>query len=71
MWGDDIIIHASDVQNVYEVRSILQVGPGTTSGMLKHEVLPWVTLVTCRGYDITSDSYLYRILVRAVLVEVK
>ena len=71
IWGDDIIIHASEVQNVYEVRSILQVGPGTTSGMMKHEVLPWVTLVTCRGFDITSDSYLYRILVRAVLVEVK
>lgn len=71
MWGDDVIIHASELQYVYEVRSILQVGPGTTSAMMKHEALPWVTLVTCRGYNITSDSYRYRILVRAVLVEVK
>ena len=71
MWGDDIIIHVSGAQYVYEVRSILQVRPGTTSGMMKHEASPWVTLVTCRGYDVTSDSYLYRILVRAVLVEVK
>jgi hypothetical protein len=39
--------------------------------MMKHEELPWVTLVTCRGYDVTSNSYLYRVLVRAVLVEVR
>jgi len=39
--------------------------------MLKHEELPWVTLVTCRGYDEASNSYRYRVLVRAVLVEVK
>ncbi|MBE3088451.1 MAG: hypothetical protein IMZ71_04995 [Chloroflexi bacterium] len=53
------------------MRSVQQVGPGSTAAMLKHEELPWVTLVTCRGYDKSSNSYKYRVLVRAVLVEVK
>jgi len=53
------------------VRSVSQVSPGSTAAMLKHEELPWVTLVTCRGYDEASNSYRYRVLVRAVLVEVK
>jgi hypothetical protein len=30
-----------------------------------------MSLVTCRGYDEASNSYRYRVLVRAVLVEVK
>jgi hypothetical protein len=38
---------------------------------LKHEELAWVTLVTCHGYDQASNSYLYRLLVQVVLVEVK
>jgi sortase (surface protein transpeptidase) len=38
---------------------------------LKHEELPWVTLVTCRGYDEATGTYKYRVLVRAELVEVK
>jgi len=47
------------------------VEPDDTAAMLKHETLSWVTLVTCRGYDEASNSYKYRVLVRAVLVEVK
>jgi sortase (surface protein transpeptidase) len=39
--------------------------------MMKHEDKSWVTLVTCQGYDEATDAYKYRILVRAVLVEVK
>jgi LPXTG-site transpeptidase (sortase) family protein len=70
-WGDEVIVHASGAQYVYEVRSVLQAAPGNINTLMKHETLPWVTLVTCRGYDISSDSYLYRLLVRAVLVEVR
>ncbi len=70
-WGDKVIVHAWGAQYVYEVRSVQLVGPGNTDAMMKHEVLPWVTLVTCRGYDQASNSYLYRVLVRAVLLEVK
>ena len=70
-WGDLVIVHSGRAQYVYEVRSILQVAPANTAAMLKHEELPWVTLVTCRGYDEASNSYKYRVLVRAALAEVK
>jgi LPXTG-site transpeptidase (sortase) family protein len=70
-WGDKVIVHAWGAKYVYEVRSVTQVGPGNTAAMMKHETLPWVTLVTCRGYDQASNSYKYRVLVRAVLIEVK
>ncbi len=70
-WGDKVIIHVSGAQYIYEVRSVQQVGPGNTNALMKHEELPWVTLVTCRGYDAATNSYLYRILVRAALVQVK
>jgi LPXTG-site transpeptidase (sortase) family protein len=66
-----VIVHAWGAQYVYEVRSVQQVSPADTAAMMKHEDLPWVTLMTCRGYDEASNSYKYRVLVRAVLVEVK
>jgi len=70
-WGDQIIINAWGSRYVYEVREVLQVTPGDASEMMKHQTLPWLTLVTCRGYDESVNSYLYRVLVRAVLVRVK
>ena len=70
-WGDKIIVHAGGAQYVYEVRSVMQVSSGNTAAMLKHETLPWVTLVTCRDYNQTTGTYKYRVLVRAVLVDVK
>ena len=70
-YGDQIIVHAGDAQYVYEVREVLQVAPGAASSVIKHEELPWVTLITCRGYNEVTDSYKYRVAVRAVLVEVK
>ncbi len=56
---------------VYEVRSVQQISPTNTTALFKHEELPWVTLLSCRGYDAASGTYKYRLLVRAVLVEVK
>ena len=70
-WGDQVIVHAWGAQYVYEVRQVTQVDPGAISSVIEHETLPWVTLVTCRGYDEASDSYKYRVVVRAALVEVK
>ena len=66
-----MIVHAWGAQYVYEVRQVLQVTPEAISLVIKHEELPWVTLITCRGYDEASNSYKYRVVVRAVLVEVK
>ncbi|MDO9129311.1 MAG: sortase, partial [Anaerolineales bacterium] len=72
MWyGDKIIVHAWGQQYVYEVRSVRLVSPGNIASITKHEELPWLTLVTCKGYDEASNSYQYRIVVRAVQVEIK
>jgi LPXTG-site transpeptidase (sortase) family protein len=72
MWyGDKVIVHTGNALYVYEVREVTQVGPKNTAALLKHEELPWITLVTCRGYDESTNSYRFRVLVRAVLVEVK
>ncbi len=72
MWyGDKVIVHAWGGEYVYEVRQVTQVTPDAISSVIKHEELTWLTLVTCRGYDQASNSYKYRVAVRAVLVEVK
>ncbi|MFZ5886998.1 MAG: hypothetical protein ACOYYF_05965 [Chloroflexota bacterium] len=39
--------------------------------VFKHEELDWVTLLTCEGYNPLMGNYLFRRMVRAVLVEVK
>jgi LPXTG-site transpeptidase (sortase) family protein len=70
-WGDQVIVHAWGAQYIYEVRSVMQVTPGAVSSVITHKNMPWVTLVTCRGYDETSNSYTYRVAVGAVLVAVK
>jgi LPXTG-site transpeptidase (sortase) family protein len=70
-YGNQVIIHVSGGKYVYEVREVLQVEPDSVSSMLKHEDRSWITLVTCRGFDATNNTYTYRVLVRAVLVSVK
>ncbi|MCS7010974.1 MAG: sortase, partial [Anaerolineales bacterium] len=70
-WGDQIIVRVGNTEYIYEVRSVQQVKPWEVSRMMKHEERPWLTLVTCRGYDEKTGTYKYRILVRAVLVKVK
>jgi len=43
----------------------------TPEKALPHEEMDWLTLVTCRGYDAQAESYPWRTVVRAVLVDVK
>ena len=70
-YGDEVIIHAWGEEYVYKVREIKSVSPHNVAAMLKHQTTPWLTLVTCQDYDEKSDTYQHRILVRAVLVEVR
>lgn len=70
-WGDTIIIHAWGQDYVYSVRSVKRISPNDTASVMKHESLPWLTLVTCQGYDVTTGSYRYRIEVKAVQVQIK
>ncbi|MDZ4158218.1 MAG: sortase, partial [Anaerolineaceae bacterium] len=69
-WGDALVIHAWGKRHIYEVRSIQQTDPGDLS-VLGSEPLDWITLITCQGYDTESDSYLWRLAVKAVLVRLE
>ena len=70
-FGDQIIVKAWGQQYVYEVRSNTLVLPEDTSSVLKHEEYPWLTLITCQGYDHATNSYRYRVVVRAVQVSIR
>jgi LPXTG-site transpeptidase (sortase) family protein len=71
-WGDKVIVHAWGQEYMYEVRSVAKnVKPNSISSVLRHEEFPWLTLLTCSGYNEKSESYNYRLVVRAVQVSVK
>lgn len=71
-YGDQIIVHFGGVKYVYEVRNSRLVRPYSTG--FAFESLPehsYITLITCQGYNPLNDTYLFRRVVRAVLVEVR
>ncbi|PKN90184.1 MAG: hypothetical protein CVU45_03870, partial [Chloroflexi bacterium HGW-Chloroflexi-7] len=70
-FGDKVILHAWGDEYVYEVREVLSVKPENIKAMMKHQEKAWLTLVTCQGYDEESGEYQRRVLVRAVLMEVR
>jgi LPXTG-site transpeptidase (sortase) family protein len=70
-YGDQVILHAWGDEYVYEVREVLSVKPENVNSMMKHQEKAWLTLVTCQGYDEDSGEYRNRVLVRAVLKEVR
>jgi LPXTG-site transpeptidase (sortase) family protein len=70
VWGDEIHIHAWGSQFTYEVRQVRLVSPNS-AWPYRHEVLDWVTLVTCQGFDEEHGTYRSRLVVRAVLVDVR
>jgi LPXTG-site transpeptidase (sortase) family protein len=70
-WGDRIIIHGWGQEYIYEVRSVRQVRPNSTTSALQHKDAAWLTLLTCHSWDADSGAYRYRVLVQAALVEVK
>jgi LPXTG-site transpeptidase (sortase) family protein len=69
-WDDEVIIHLSDQKYIYRVRSVEEIKPDDTD-ILRHEELPWLTLITCQDYDTDSGTYLKRIAVRAILMIVE
>ncbi len=70
-WGDKIVIHAFGQDYIYEVRSVNRwTDPKDVSVLSKHEELPWLTLITCNGYDEKTGTYRWRTVVRAVQMKV-
>jgi LPXTG-site transpeptidase (sortase) family protein len=70
-YGDRIIVHAWGQQYIYEVRSVMLVRPDSVTAAFQHKDAPWLTLTTCRSYDIEKGTYRYRVLVQAVQVQIK
>jgi LPXTG-site transpeptidase (sortase) family protein len=68
-WGDEVIVHAFGKQYVYQVRDNQRVTP-TDMSVFRHEEKPWVTLITCQGYNEATGKYQYRVAVHAVLIRV-
>jgi len=56
-------VHLGHAQYQYEIRRVSQVTPGDTAAMLQHEELPWLTLVTCMGFNPSTGGYQYCLLV--------
>jgi LPXTG-site transpeptidase (sortase) family protein len=70
-YGDKLIIHAWGQAYTYEVREIKSISPDNSAYVFKHQETPWLTLVTCQGYDQATHEYKYRRVVRAVLVKIQ
>ena len=64
-----VIVHAFGRTYTFAVQSNTVVEP-TDPTVMKHEDKPVLTLVTCKDYDEKTNSYLKRVVVRAVLVSV-
>ncbi len=70
-WGDEILIYAYGQIYVYEVRMVDNyVCPDDTRSIYQNEDYPWLTLVTCRGYDEKTDTYAWRVVVRAIQTKI-
>jgi LPXTG-site transpeptidase (sortase) family protein len=69
-WGDKIVVHAYGYVYTYQVRENKVIAPNDTS-VLRHETDSWLTLITCKNYNETTNSYANRISVRAVLISVQ
>ena len=70
-YGDKITIQAYGETYTYEVRENKLVTRDNMNVIEEHMDRDWVTLITCEYYNETTDEYLFRRVVRAVLVEVK
>ena len=69
-FGNQVIVHTFGQRYVYEIRTNHIILPKDLSPF-EHEDKAWLTLLTCKSYDESTDTYKYRIEVRAMLVKVE
>jgi LPXTG-site transpeptidase (sortase) family protein len=70
-WNDQIIVHAWKQKYTYQVRSVQTIKPDAITQVVKHENVPWLTLLTCGDFNEKTGAYKTRELVRAVLVKIE
>lgn len=69
--GDKVIIHNGSASYIYQVQSVSRYTQAFNTNTIKIMDEAWLTLITCHGYNENMDEYLYRIVVKAKLIEVK
>jgi LPXTG-site transpeptidase (sortase) family protein len=70
-YGDEVILESGGLHYVYAVRAVWSVRARETGRIFRHEELPWLTLLTCQDYDPATGEYARRLVVRAVLLEIR
>jgi len=70
-YGDVVTIRAYGLKYTFEVREVLSIAPDDIPAALKHQEKPWITLLTCQGYNEKDKSYSSRVIVRAVMTKVE
>lgn len=70
-YGDQIKIHAWGQIYIYEVRESKLISSQNVKAVLQHEDYDWVTLLSCEYYSPSTGDYIFRRMVRAVLVSVE
>ncbi len=70
-YGDRLVVHAFGKEYTYEVRSVRTIKSYETATALKHQDRPWITLLTCKGFNEDTGGYDLRTIARAVLIQVK
>ena len=68
--GEYIFVYNSGYRYTYKVVSNTIVQSNDAS-VMKHEDKPYLTLITCDTYDEKTGTYLHRVAVHAVLVDVR
>lgn len=68
-YGDQVIVHMGGAKYIYEVRETKLSRPYSTNYAFESKQdAAYLTLITCSGYNPLNDTYLFRRVVRAVLV---
>jgi LPXTG-site transpeptidase (sortase) family protein len=67
--GEYIFVYNAGYRYTYEVIANEFVQPDDSS-VMRHEEKPVLTLITCDSYDEKTGTYLRRVAVRAVLIDV-
>jgi LPXTG-site transpeptidase (sortase) family protein len=68
--GDKVNIHNNGLIYVYQVRQSGLIFPDNIKTLFKHEDYEWLTLVTCETYNEKLNKFVYRRMVKAVLISV-
>jgi len=71
-YGDRIIVHLLGEKYIFEIRDSRLVTPSSTGFAMKDlDGYSYLTLITCQGYNEREESYRFRRVVRAVLVDLQ